>query len=327
MISIIIPAHNAARTIMACFTALQQQTAVPESLEILIIDDGSTDETRQLAEAAGATVIHQPRSGPAAARNCGIRAAQGDIVCFTDADCVPAPNWVAEITTPLRQNPEISACKGAYCTQQREILARFVQLEYEDKYDRLRAFPFITFMDFYSAACRRQVLLENQGFDERFPNSEDRELSYRLAARGYQMVFQPTALVCHVHANNLAGYFRKKVMNGYWTAQAVRHFPERTVEDSYTPQVMKVQIGLMALMLATAVFGLLIPPVLLLMGFLSAIFFLTTWPFTAKAWPKDRLVALLSPFLLAVRALALGIGYVWGILRPISQPITQKEPD
>ncbi|MCB8966623.1 MAG: glycosyltransferase [Ardenticatenaceae bacterium] len=320
MISVIIPAHNAAHTITDCLTALQQQTAVPDTYEIIVVDDGSTDNTGELATNAGATVIRQAKSGPAAARNAGIQAANGEITCFTDADCVPAPTWIAAITEPLRQDPDIAASKGTYCTRQREIAARFVQLEYEDKYDRLKAYARITFMDFYSAACRRQVLLDNEGFDERFPNSEDRELSYRLAARGYQMVFQPTALVCHHHSHTIADYFRKKIMNGYWTAQAVRHFPERTVEDSYTPQVMKIQIGLMALVMATAVSGILLPPLLLLCGLVACAFVATTLPFTAKAWKKDKLVALCAPSLLALRALALGIGYAWGLLRPIADP-------
>ncbi|MCA9971988.1 MAG: glycosyltransferase, partial [Anaerolineales bacterium] len=215
MITVIIPAFNAAATIGACLQALREQTAVPAPLEILVVDDGSADATAALARQHGAQVLQQPHAGPAAARNRGIHAARGDLLCFTDADCCPAPDWIAEITAPLRADPAIAACKGTYWTDQRALFARFVQLEYEDKYDRLRAYERITFLDFYAAACRRQVLLDNDGFDERFPNSEDRELSYRLAARGYQLVFQPSARVGHLHADSLADYFRKKVQNGY----------------------------------------------------------------------------------------------------------------
>lgn len=320
MISIIIPAHNAQKTITACVSALMDQTNAPSPYEVIVVDDGSTDATAQLASEAGAKVICQEKRGPASARNTGIRAASGEITCFTDADCAPLPDWIHQITAPLLAEPEISGVKGAYTTSQKEVTARFVQIEYEDKYDRLRQYPRITFMDFYSAAYRRAILLEHNGFDERFSlaNSEDRELSYRLAALGYQMIFQPQAIVSHHHANSVTGYFRKKVLNGFWTAQAVRHFPQRSIEDTYTPQVEKVQIGLMGLLTISLAIALFLPVFLPIVGLLAAIFLLTTVPFAKKAWPKDKTVAVVSPFVLALRGFALGLGYVWGLARPVN---------
>jgi lipopolysaccharide/colanic/teichoic acid biosynthesis glycosyltransferase len=191
-----------------------------------------------------------------------------------------------------------------------------VQIEYEDKYDLLRPQRRIDFIDTYSAAYRRAVLQANDGFDERFPYLEDQELSFRLAARGYEMVFAPTAVVSHQHSATLYAYFRKKFIIGFWKAQVVRRFPGQGVKDSHTPQVMKAQIGLIGLTLAALAGGVLfhwlLYPFLLLLG----LFGLTTIPFVRKAWPKDRAVALASPFLLLVRAAALGMGYGWGLIRP-----------
>lgn len=323
MITVVIPAYNAAKTLGECLASLASQEEVPGPVEIIVVDDGSTDETAAIAAAAGARVLRQERQGQAAARNVAIQSANGDILAFTDADCVPQSNWLLEITAPLVDDNEIAASKGIYCTKQREVSARFVQLEYEEKYARLRGHTRIMFMDFYSAACRRKVLLDSNGFDERFPNSEDRELSYRLASCGYHMVFQPSAVVCHQHSSTIRSYFQKKVVNGYWTAQAVRNFPERGVEDTYTPQVMKGQIALMALIMATAAASVIFPPALILFLAAVAFFVITTLPFTRKAWGKDRTVALWSPVLLMLRALALGIGYAWGLTHPIP-PIEEK---
>lgn len=320
--SIIIPAYNARRTLAACLNALQQQTVPPALREIIVIDDGSTDGTGQLAAQLGAKVLYQAQNGgQAAARNVGIRQAQGDIICFTDADCEPQPDWLAQLTAPLHANPAISAVKGVYRTRQKALTARFVQAEYEEKYERLRRFARISFVDTYSAAYRRAVLLEVGGFDERFPVAEDRELSYRVAAAGHEMVFQPQAVVFHLHASSPRTYFIKKVLNGYWAGQAVSFFPERRKEDSYTPQVMKLQVGLMGTMLATAVAALLFPFFRLLFVLTLATFLVTTFPFARKAWRKDKAVALLSPLFLALRALALGIGYAWRLVRPIPRQL------
>src|SRR5687768_9263299 len=91
-ISVVVPAFNAARTLPACLDTLIRQE-VGEPYEVIVVDDGSTDTTLAVAASYGppVRVVRQPHRGPAAARNAGIRAASGEIVLFTDADCEPAP--------------------------------------------------------------------------------------------------------------------------------------------------------------------------------------------------------------------------------------------
>lgn len=313
--SIVVPAYNAARTIGDCVEAIKSQTIGADCYELIVVDDGSQDGTAEIAERLGARVLRQNRGRPAAARNAGIKAARGEIVCFTDADCAPKENWLEQILQPFG-DPHTVGCKGVYGTRQRSLVARFVQIEYEDKYDLLRGQQTIDFIDTYSAAYRREVLLANNGFDESFPYLEDQELSFRLATRGYQMRFQPDAVVYHQHAATLSDYFRKKFIIGYWKAQVVRRFPERGVKDSHTPQVMKIQMGLVALMLLALAAALIWSWSWPLAATLSLLFLATTIPFSLKAWKKDRAVGLASPILLFVRALALGFGYAWGVVRP-----------
>ena len=314
-VSVIIPAYNAAPTIAECLTAISNQdTAAP--YEVIVVDDCSDDQTAALATESGARVIqHEHRRGAAAARNSGIAQAQGEILCFTDADCAPKTDWIRQILLPF-DDEAISGCKGTYATKQEELVARFVQIEYEDKYDLLARQERIDFIDTYSAAYRRQVIQANDGFDEQISFVEDQELSFRLAARGYEMIFQPLAMVYHYHSDSVAAYFRKKSMIGYWKSQIVRRFPGRAIQDSHTPQVMKVQILLVALMIASLA-GLLITrwSGLLLVAAMVA-FLGSSLPFLAKAWRKDKAVALVSPVLLLVRAAALGLGYAWGLASP-----------
>ncbi|WP_420627943.1 glycosyltransferase [Candidatus Leptofilum sp.] len=317
-ISIIIPALNARSTLPACLAACKAQT-LPAGVtsEIIVVDDGSDDGTQAVAEAAGVQLIqHAERRGAGAARNSGLAVAMGEIILFTDADCVPEPNWVAEMIRPF-QDSTVQGCKGIYATHQPELVARFVQIEYEDKYDLLRPQPAIDFIDTYSAGYRTAVLQATGGFDETIHYVEDQELSFRLAAAGHKMVFMETAVVWHQHSDSLRRYFRKKVMIGYWKAQIMRRYPERIVKDSHTPQVLKLQMGLVALFLAVLVASVLFPFALIAAVFLLGIFMLTTLPFLQKAWRKDHAVCLAAPGLLFCRALALGIGYAWGLARPL----------
>ncbi|MBX3056823.1 MAG: glycosyltransferase [Anaerolineae bacterium] len=316
MISVVVPAYHAAAVIADCLTALQKQTVDRQSYEIIVVDDGSTDDTAVRAQQPGVQLIRCPQNrGAAAARNQGIHAAKGEIVCFTDADCVPQPDWIAEVTRPLRENEGITAVKGVYISHQPQLVARFVQLEYEDKYDGMAGLPQIDFVDTYSCAYRRRILLDSGGFDETIYYVEDQELSFRLAAQRCVMVFRPTAVVAHRHSASLRQYARKKFWIGCWKARFIRRYPDRVIKDSHTPQILKVQMGLAGVVVATAVGGLLFPSLFWLLAAALLFFTLTTLPFCRKAWPKDRAVALAAPFLLFARALALGFGFIFGTLR------------
>jgi lipopolysaccharide/colanic/teichoic acid biosynthesis glycosyltransferase/GT2 family glycosyltransferase len=311
VISIVVPAYNAADTLGICLCALNQQTVPREQYEVIVVDDGSTDGTASIAEVAGARVIRQTNRGTAAARNAGVEAARGALILFTDADCEPAPDWIERMAEALR-DPGVVGAKGVYRTRQQELVAHFVQLEYEDKYTRLVGQERIDFIDTYSAAYRRDVLRANDGFDEVFPFLEDQELSFRIAQRGYKLVFQPHAAVFHRHADTVAQYFRKKFIIGFWKAQVARRYPEKTFRDSHTPPVMKVQIALIGLS-GLLLVGTWLNPTF---GWAAFAVFLamlaTTTPFSLRALRRDPAVGLAAPGLLTMRALALGLGYAWG---------------
>lgn len=318
MLSVIIPAYNASSTLPECLDALKSQITEQVRVEIIVVDNNSKDDTARIAEDAGAILVRCARQGAAAARNAGLAAAKGDIICFTDADCVPTANWLTEVTTPLLEHPELTACKGSYLTRQPQLVARFVQLEYEDKYDLMAKHRFIDFIDTYSAAFRTDILLQQSGFDERMTYLEDQELSFRLAKLGCLMVFQPSAIVYHRHADSIRGYLRKKYLIGYWKAQVIRLHPERLKKDTHTPQVMKIQMLLVMILPLGLFMAILLPvwgSVLVLLMLIA--FFATTLPFAVKAWPKDRAVAVASPWFLFLRAAALSIGYLRGIIRPV----------
>ena len=316
--SVVVPAYNAGRTIGACLAALARQSADAESYEVIVVDDGSRDDTAEVVKTYPARYLHQPNGGPAAARNRGAREARGEIVLFTDSDCVPAPDWIAEMTRPFA-DPGIAAVKGAYRTDQRSLTARFAQVEFEERFDMLRRFPSIDMVDTYSAAYRLDVFREAGGFDESFPvaNNEDTELSYRLSREGRKMVFNPDAVVRHLnHPDTLPKYCRLKFWRGYWRMAVYRMHPGKMMKDSYTPQSMKLQILFLFLSAGWLPGALLWPGRFAVpLGATLVLFCLSTAPFALLAFRKDPLIGALSPFFLSARASSLGLGFLWGVLR------------
>ena len=279
------------------------------------------------------TQLIQPNAGPAAARNHGAAVAGAALVLFTDADCAPAPNWVAAMTAPFT-DPAVMGVKGAYLTEQTDLVARFVQAEYEDRYDRMVEQPQIDFIDTYSAGYRRALFLENGGFDPIFTTAsvEDQEFSFRLAQKGYRLVFAPEARVVHLHDRDVGEYFRRKYAIGFWKALMMRWHPERMVQDSHTPQVLKVQIVLLAAVAGASglgVLGLVWLPLLWFWGVAgaAALFFgITTAPFMYKLARRSPVLALLGLPLLGVRAAALGSGYLQGTVHFAGTVPGERQP-
>lgn len=321
IVSVVVPAYNAADCLPLCLRALVDQEDLPGRLEILVVDDGSTDGTAEAAREAGGerlrVISRAERGGPARARNAGIKAALGELVLFTDADCIPDRRFVAEICHPLLDHPAVGGVKGAYRTTQRSTAARFAQAEFEERYRMMARLNSIDFIDTYAAAFRRSVLEEAGGFDTSFPvpNNEDVDLSYRIAAAGHRMVFAPAAVVEHRHRPSLAGYFRLKVGRGYWRMKVYRRYPGKAAGDSYTPWTMQVQLAAAAGGVAALAVGLFFSPALPLLLIFLLVFLAVTLPFAAALFARDPLLALLSPALLGLRTLALLTGMVAGLVR------------
>jgi len=318
--SVIIPAYNAAATLPACLEALAKQTTPRSAYEIIVVDDGSNDATARIAQDFSIRVVSQANAGAAAARNHGAWLARAPILLFTDSDCAPAPDWIAQMLRPF-EDPGVAGVKGVYGTRQREIVARFVQLEYEDRYDRMGEFNQIDFIDTYAAGYRRDIFLRMGGFATIFPKAsvEDQEFSFRLARAGLRLVFAPQARVYHLHDQTLAEYIRRKFWIGYWKVRVMRAYPDKLVSDSHTPQALKLQIGLAALS-GLFIIGSLFKPRLAVAGLLSWLLVgFSGLPFLRKIGRRDSKVALAAPILLFVRAWALGLGFLLGLFGYLSK--------
>jgi GT2 family glycosyltransferase len=245
-------------------------------------------------------------------------------VLFTDADCEPAQDWIEQMLLPFA-DAQVAGVKGTYLTHQRAVVARFVQMEYETRYERMAQHMArngqIDFIDTYAAGYRRDVFLTSGGFDPAFATAsvEDQELSFRIAQR-HRLVFAPHAIVYHWgHADTLWAYAGKKFKIGYYKVDVLARHTGKAWTDSHTPQRLKAQILLLGLAGFALAAGLIWHKLAWVAAGSCLIFFLTTLPFALSAWKKDSSVALVSPGLLLLRALALGSGLLAGIVHHIGR--------
>lgn len=311
-ISVIIPVYNGGEKLQKCVNALKQQNT-SRPYEIIIVDDGSTDEGLRKVEEKGFRVFKQANQGPAAARNLGVANANGKIVLFTDADCEPTADWIEQMVRYL-EDPSISAVKGAYLTRQTKIVPRFVQIEYESKYERMKRDRYIDFIDTYSAGFKIEDFKRAGKYDTQFTTAsvEDQEFSFRMWGKGYRMVFNPEAKVYHTHSDTLWNYAKKKFRIGFWKALVLKRHPKKIARDSHTPQTLKVEMAFATLCLVSLLASPFSDAFRFLAMFSLAGFLATSFPFVLRAFRKDPLTGLFSPLLLFIRAYALSLGLLVG---------------
>ena len=313
MNSVIIPAFNVEKMIGACLDALLAQTAPRESYEIIVVDDGSTDATRAVAESRGVAVLTQPNHGAAAARNVGAQHARGDVLLFIDADSTPDARWIEAMTAPFA-DPSVAGVSGEKKTRQRNLWARYVQLEYDFKYDRMDARGVTDFIDSSTAAYRRDVFQSSGGFDTALLEAEDTDLSFRLAERGCMLVLARDAVVYHTHPESLAEYLRRKYRYAVWRAAVYARHPRKAASDTRTPPSQKLQVAIAAVLPLALIGALVWHSLAWLVAALLVGFVVTTLPFAARCWRASPLIGLVAPGTLWLAAYAGGAGALAGFL-------------
>ena len=287
LVSVIVAARNSESTLPACLQSLSAQDY--PRVEVIVVDDGSEDGTAAIAEASGARVVRTPPVGASVARNLGIERARGEIVAFTDGDCVADTGWVRALTGAL----EISGATGVGGRQVNVFPP--AQLALRDGFEAFfRAASIVS--DYtrgddrprqvrHNASCcsayRVSAIREVNGFTPGLWPGEDVDLDLRLAARGGTFYYVPSAVVHH-HRPGTFGWFRR-MMRRYGAAERSlvrRHGRARLVD--HVPTISALLILLQCLLLAPSARGAVIAfDVILLLLALGVLWYTTP----LRLWP------------------------------------------
>ncbi|MFB3114586.1 MAG: glycosyltransferase family 2 protein [Nitrospirales bacterium] len=189
LLSVIIPTYNGGRHLDSCLSAIRRCLYVPH--EIIVVDNGSVDDSRQIAGQYGVVIVDCPGpSGPGAARNAGANFAQGNILLFVDTDVMIHPDVLLRVLAIFKTQPDLAAVFGSYDThpaaqnfisQYKNLLNHFVHQHAQNEAST-----------FWGAcgAIRSDVFHKIGGFDTQCnkPAIEDIEMGYRLRRAGYRIV-------------------------------------------------------------------------------------------------------------------------------------------
>lgn len=226
-VSVVVPVYNAEATLQECIDSLLKLNYPSECLELLLVNNGSTDDTERILDRCNgrATVLLESKKGPAAARNRGILKAQGEVIAFTDADCAVDKNWLQELIAPLKDHKV--AIVGGKILSKRPCNSIEEFSEFIDDHQKAieQRIPYAVTMNW---ASRASLLKEMGMFDEDFIRGEDSELSYRMFLAKYKLVYTAGAMIYHSNEKTLWGLFKEGMNHGYASIRLGRkHFNSR----------------------------------------------------------------------------------------------------
>ncbi|MBF0288667.1 MAG: glycosyltransferase family 2 protein [SAR324 cluster bacterium] len=225
-LSIIIPTYNSASLIERCLEALEQQTAPKADFEIIVVDDGSTDDSARVLQqylqktSLQLSVLHKPNEGPASARNFGVGAVQSDWIAFLDIDVVVIPEWVERGLKLMCNHPAAAGFEGCTEIGNQEKVTPFTHQTRNLTGGRYLSCNLI---------LRKQFCQFSSAY--KIPFREDTDLAFSILEAGYNIIFDSGLRAYHPPLSPQYGRPIRNAMRYYYDGLLERRFPARYEND------------------------------------------------------------------------------------------------
>ncbi len=261
-LSVIVPAHQAVEVLPRCLDAITRSDFPRDRMELIVVDDASSDETALVAAETADRVIRLPGNprGPAYARNRGVELSRGEVVVFVDSDVLVHPDTLSGFARVLEQRPDVAAVFGSYddepedpgmVSQYRNLLHHYVHLRNAGEAQTFWA----------GCGAVRKKALEDVGLYDEWhyarPQIEDIELGRRLSRHGHTILLDPTIQGTHLKRWTLWGMlstdFRHRGVPWMWL---ILHEGSEAASALNTRSIEKWSTALMGLSLAALLLAL-----------------------------------------------------------------------
>jgi GT2 family glycosyltransferase len=225
-VSVAVCTHNGAATLPECLAALRGLD-YPD-YEILVVDDGSSDGTPEIARAHGATVISTAHEGLANARNSALAAASGEIIAYLDDDAYPDPHWLSHLASTFLRTSHAGVGGPNLAPPGDGFVADCVAKAPGGPQHVLLSDTEAEHIPGCNMAFRKSCLEEIGGFDPRFRVAgDDVDICWSLEERGWTLGFNAVASVWHHRRSSLRGYLKQQREYGKAEALLERKWPEK----------------------------------------------------------------------------------------------------
>jgi len=257
LVSIVIPVKDRAEELRRCLESLHAIDYPRNLLQLIVVDDGSRDDSPQVARQYGALLVPSGGCGrgPAAARNVGARVATGEILAFIDSDCTASTGWLNELL-PSFSDPAVAAVGGrvdGMCTESE--VDRYEAVMSSLSLGRHARSGSSGDDTFYLPSCnlllRRSAFINAGGFKDEMHVGEDVDLTWRLRDSGWTIVYLPAGRVNHEHRSTVRSFMSRRFDYGTSEGMLQRIHPQRR-KRMVVPPLLALLLTLFALAPFTA---------------------------------------------------------------------------
>jgi O-antigen biosynthesis protein len=216
-VTVAVCVRNGQASIGNCLESLLRLNYPPEKLEIVVVDNASSDKTAEIVSKYPAKVVFERTPGRSSARNTAWKTASHDLVAYTDADCVVDARWLTDIVNVF-DDEDVGVAGGRIITPGTDPLARFYEkrriVSNEEFSGNYRFSP--PFLATANAIFRRTALEKCHGFNTEYHAAEDADICWRIQDLGYSVRYVHAGVVFHNHRTTSGGLFRQSIEYGFY---------------------------------------------------------------------------------------------------------------
>lgn len=211
MISVIVPAFNEEDYIGYCLESLDAQDFPRDQYEVIVVDNGSTDNTKKIAQEYSVKIIDHPVGNIGSVRNAGLNASCGDVIAFIDSDCVAGPDWLRNGFSLIMADKELGGLQGPCLSPKNGNLYQILWAPSESSVSKKRINRLATGSCFFRSSIFEEVGV----FNERIKSGEDTDLSKRIIERGYKLILDSGCAVVHLgFPNSFSEFILRQFFQG-----------------------------------------------------------------------------------------------------------------
>jgi len=224
-VSVVVTVYNAERTIAQCLESIMKLEYLRDKLEIIVVDDGSTDNSLNIVKEYRIKLIQKNHGGYPSAMNTGIKSAAGGIIVIIDSDIVVSNDWLVKVLEEFSES-KVGIVGGYIATAEtKSFWSRLAGFELEDRYHKIKS----KYVDYVSTTCtayKKEIFDDVGFFDETLRRDSDEDFTHRVFKAGWKIVLRKDAVCFHEWKGSFRSYFKQQMNEAKYAVTIFRKAPD-----------------------------------------------------------------------------------------------------